>query len=252
MTLGYDHLNFVSSSGEFAYLNRSSELPLVRAGFNFRPDLTVGTEEGASFTTYDQQVLNNYENYSAGLYADWRLGSFIRVQPRAGYELYQFQRTSESAQIFDLTPSGTPVIVPVGESIQTQNLNAWYADLTVTHQVSEAIRYGLSAGHEIIGGIQADVIEDYYLRPNVNWKIIKGLDMSTSLFYEHGNQGTGNISGNLTETFDWYGGSIVLGHPLTKKLALNLNYRLTLRSSDIPSRDYSQNLVGLRFTYKLQ
>src|ERR1039458_4278145 len=44
LTLGYDHQNFLSSSGQFSYLDRSSELPLARAGFKLRPDLTVGVE----------------------------------------------------------------------------------------------------------------------------------------------------------------------------------------------------------------
>jgi hypothetical protein len=252
LTLGYDHQNFVASTGEFSYLNRSSELPLARAGFKFRPDLTVGVEGGASFASYDQNVLNDYQSYSAGLYADWKPGSYLEVKPRAGYAIYQFDETSESAQIFDLTSSGTPIVVPTGEVIQTANLNSWYADLTVSHQVSEAVSYFFSAGHEITAGIQSDVVEDYYFRPHITWRIIKDLGLNTSLFYEHGNQGEGNVTGNLTETFDWYGGTLALSYPLMKKLLVSLNYRLTLRSSDIPSRDYAQNVVGIKLSYQMQ
>src|SRR5208282_3116835 len=125
LTLGYDHQNFAFASGQFSYLDRSSELPLARAGFKFRPNVTVGVEGAAGFTTYDEKVLNDYQSYSAGLYADWKPDSFLHVVPRAGYVIDQFQHTSQSAQVFYF---GRPTLTE-SESIQTQDLNTWYADL---------------------------------------------------------------------------------------------------------------------------
>lgn len=252
LTLGYDHQNSMSAFGQFSYLNQSSDLLLARVGLRLRPDLTVGVEGTASFMTYDQAVLNNNQSYSAGVYADWSPGSYFHVQPRAGYVISQFQHTSESFAINHQIGSGLPIVLPAGESIQTADLSSWYADLTVSHQASKAVSYGFSAGHEIVPGIQADAVEDSYFRPNITWTIVKDLNLNTSLFYEHGNQGAGNVTGNLTETFDWYGGGLSFSYPLMKKLLLGLSYRLTLRSSTITSRDYAQNEVGLRLTYQAQ
>ena len=252
LTLGYDHQIFLSSSRLFSYLNQSSELPLARAGLRFSSQLTAGIEGTASFTSYDQYVLNKNQSYSAGVYADWRPGSFLQVQPRAGYAIYQFQHTSEAFEIYHLYGSGLSIIVPVGESIQTANLSTWYADLTVSHQASEAVSYSFNAGHEIRLGIQADLIEDWYVRPNITWKIVKDLNLNTSLYYQHGQEGAGNVTGNLTETYDWYGGGLNVSYPVMKKLLLTLNYRLTLRSSDIPDREYAQNIVGIKLTYQPQ
>jgi outer membrane protein assembly factor BamA len=252
LTLGYDHQNFISSSEQFSYLNRASELPLVRAGYQFDSRLTAGVEGGASFTSYDQEVLNDNSSYSAGVYADWKLGPYFEVQPRAGYTVYQFQHTSQPALVHSFSLSGAPIVALAGESIQTADLDAWYASLTLSHEVSKAVSYGLSAGHEIRLGIQSDVIEDWYFKPNISWNFIKDVTLNTSPFYEHGNQGGGNVSGNLTETYDWYGGEVTLSYPLMKKLMLSLNYRLTLRSSDIPDRDYAQNIVGIKLAYQPQ
>ena len=41
-------------------------------------------------------------------------------------------------------------------------------------------------------------------------------------------------------------------HFLTRKLAASLSYSHTWRTSDVPSREYSQNVVGIRLTYSLQ
>jgi hypothetical protein len=252
LTLGYDHQNSLATTGEFSYLNRFSELPLARAGFKFNPQLTAGLEGTAAFTTYSQAVLNDNQSYSAGLYADWKPGSFLEVEPRAGYTIYQFQHTSQSAQIFNYSLTGTPIIAPAGASIQTGDLGAWYADLTVSHEFSKVASYALSAGHEIRLGIQSDAVEDSYFRPNITWTIVKDLTLNTSFFYEHGNEGVGNIAGNLTETYDWYGGGLMLSYPLMKKLLLSLNYRLTARSSSLPSDEYAQNLVGIKLSYQSQ
>ena len=249
LTLGYDHANFVPSSGEFSYLEDSTELPMIRAGFRFTPALTAGLEATASFTSYNQQVLNNYNSYSIGPYADWQPGTYFHVQPRAGYVINQFQHTSESYAINHQLNSGLPIVLPTGESIQTADLGSWYADLTISHQVIDAVKYGLSVGRETQAGIQADAIEDWYVRPSVDLAIVKDLSLTASLPYEHGNQGVNNISGNLTETFDWFGGNLSASYPIMKKWLLSLDYRLTLRSSDANERGYTQNVVGIRLAY---
>jgi len=232
LSLGYDHQNVMSPAAEFQYQDHASELFTGRVGLRFNPRITAGVEATASFTAYNQTVLNDNKSYSVGIYADWQPGSYFRVQPRVGYTIFQFQSTSRS--------------------IQTSDLNSWYADLTVSHQFSEAVSYSLSAGHEVRLGIQSDAIEDSYFRPTIDWKIIKNLSLQTGLSYEHGDQGAGNVRGNLTETYDWFGGTLGLSHPLTDRLMLALNYRLTLRSSSIASREYAQNVVGLQLSYQTQ
>jgi hypothetical protein len=247
LTLGYDHANYLSLTKQYSYLNRSSELPVARAGFQFDSRLTAGIEGSASYTTYDQNVLNDNQSYSGGLYADWKPGPYFDVQPRAGYVVYELQHTSRS-----IPPHFYFGIPPTVESIQTSDVNTWYADLTVSHQATRAISYGLSGGHEIRPGIESDLIEDSYFRPSVNWTIIRDMTLNTSLFYEHGSQGAGNVSGNLSETYDWYGGALALSYPVMKNLLVSLNYRLTFRSSDIAEQEYAQNVAGIKFSYQWQ
>jgi hypothetical protein len=248
LTAGYDHQNYLSVAGQFDYLNHSSELPVVRAGLRLRPDLTAGVEATAGYTTYDQSVLNDNVSYSAGLYADWKPSSSLHVQPRAGLTIYQFQNTSQSAQVYYF---GSPPSSLADQSIRTSDVSSWYADLTVAHQITKAISYGFSAGHEIRLGIESDLVDDYYFRPNVNWTIFKDVSLNPSFFYEHGHQGFGNVTGNLVETYSWYGGGFTANYPLMKRLLLSLTYRFTVRSSDILTDSYTQNLVGLRLAYQL-
>ena len=200
-----------------------------RAGFRFHPRLTAGVEATGSFTAYDHPLLNDNTGYSIGLYGTWQPGNYFQLQPRAGFSAYQFDQTSRF--------------------IGTGNLNSWYADLTVNHEATKAITYSLSAGREVRLGVLSDAIEDWYCRPGVHWSIIKNVSLQTSFSYEHGKQGAANRFGNLTENYDWFGGNVGISYSFIKKLSLALNYRFTIRSSDTTSREYDQNVVGLRMTY---
>ena len=229
LSAGYDHQNVMSTSAEFDDTTHSSELFFVRSGLRVHPQVTVGLESTATLTKYDKNVLNNNDAYTVGAYTDLTPGSAMKVTARGGFSTYQFQQSSAS--------------------VQTSSQNSWYAGLNVRHQPVEWMAYSLEAGHEVPLGTQSDLTEDWYVRPNINWKFIRGIDFGTGFFYEHGKQGVGNIAGNLTENYDWYGGNLAVTHQLTSRLSVGLNYRLTLRSSDISNNEYTQNLVGLQMTY---
>jgi len=126
LTLGYDHQNVMSLSSQYNQINHASELIVARTGLQFNPRLTVGVEGTATFTAYDQAVLNDNQVYSAGIYGDWRPGSYFSVQPHVGYTIFESGQTSAS--------------------VKGGNLASWYANLTLAHQVTDFLSYSLSAG----------------------------------------------------------------------------------------------------------
>lgn len=231
-SLGYDHQIVKSTTPQFEQQDHSSESLVGRMGLRVYPGVTPGVEGTVSFTSYDQTVLNNNTAYSLGAYADWQPGPYLHLQARAGYSIFQFQHTSQS--------------------IQTGDLNSWYVGLTATHQLSDSVSYSLSAGHDIRLGIQSDAIEEYYFQPGINWSIIKNWTFQTFVSYQHGNQGQASLGGNSTETYDWISGGLGVSHAITARLTAALNYRLTWRSSNEASQEYTQNLVELQLTYRPQ
>jgi hypothetical protein len=232
LSMGYDHQNIIATSSQFADVNHASEMLFARASFQVHPKVTVGLESTASFTAYEQTILNNNDAYTVGSYVEFRPDAYFKFTARAGYAIYQFQNTSTN--------------------IQTSSQNSWYASINITHQPTDFVSYSLDAGHEIQLGVQSDLVEDWYVRPSITWKVINGLDILTSLSYEHGDQGVGSVGslpGNPNGTFDWFTGELSLQHPLTSRLTLSLDYRLTMRSSSTPDDGYTQNLIGLQLTY---
>jgi len=232
-TLGYDHYNFIASSSEYSYRDNGAELLSASAGFRFHPTVIAGLEANGSLTTYDEPVLNDNTGLSAGVYADWKVGHYLTVTARGGYTTFFFDQTSLTMRAVDQ--------------------NGWYLGLTLDHDISEAVSYSLSAGHELRLGISTDTIEDWYVRAYANWKIVKHLDFTTSLSYENGTQGSTTIQGSrYQEDYDWFHGKIGLRHPITKRIQASLDYRFTFRSSNLPLRGYTQNLIGFRLIYLLK
>jgi len=231
LTAGYDHVNFVSASSAFAYTDLATEAFSGKAGIRLNPHMTTGLEGSVAFTRYDQPVLNNNVGYNAGMYLDWQPGNLLEVRSRGGYTYYNFSQTSRV--------------------IQAMNQNAWYLNLDVTHHLNDALSYSLSAGHELRLGIEADTVDAWFVRPHVDWAFIKYWTLVASFSYENGKQADSTLLGTVAEHYEWAGIGLGLAHNLTSRLGLQLNYRLTLRSSNIALREYTQNLISFGLTYQL-
>lgn len=239
LSAGYDHQNVLSTSAQFKDVNHSSEMFFVRSGLQVHPQVKVGLEATAALTTYDQAQLNNNDAYTVGPYVEFRPSSVMQVTARGGYSTYQFQQSSAY--------------------IQTSSQDSWYASLSLSHQIMDSLFYSINAGRDQQLGTQYDLSQDWYVRPSVTWKFIKGFDLNTGFFYQHGKQGQGSTGSlplpgslNQEETYDWYGGDFAVQHALTSSFTLGLTYRLTIRTSNINNNDYTQNLVGLQLTYHPQ
>jgi hypothetical protein len=234
LSAGYDHENVLATSSQFDDVNHAAEMLFARATLQVHPKVTVGLESSADFTAYEQTALNNNDAYSVGPYVEFRPGDYFKLTVRGGYSINQFQNTSTN--------------------IQTANQDSWYGSVSLSHQPRASFNYSLDVGREVQSGAQSDLVEDWYVRPNITWKIIRGFDFNTSFSYEHGDQGVGSV-GSLPGTpngkFDWFAGELSLQHPLTSRLTVSLDYRLTVRASDTPNDGYTQNMVGLQITYHL-
>jgi hypothetical protein len=231
LSLDYDHRNFLSSSSGFEYLNLNSELILARASFLLGPVLTAGLESGASFTGYQQAVLNDNDSYSIGPFANWKPSTNLDLDGHVGYTSYYFFQTSHTVEAFDQY--------------------SVYGELTATHHITDQITYSVSAGHELRLGTEADAIKDWYLRVNGEWIVVHDLKFSPYVSLKSGKQGQANPQGTFVENFNWIATGFRLTEPVYKGLSVGLAYRLTLRGSSIPDRAYTQDFVGATVAYKI-
>jgi len=237
LSAGYGHLTWMSSTPQFDYLDRASELFNSRAAFSLNPALVAGLEGTGSLTAYDKRFLHDSLGYSAGVFAEWKLTGKLQVRSHVGYASYNFD-------------TGGPVSL-------AGNPSTYYFAVKLDHILNEYITHSIEGSREVRLGIYSDFEETYTLRHSTAWKIIRGVDLGTQLFYEHGTYPPSVFSppGSPTvvlpgETFDRVGAAISLSHQLMKKLSARVAYRFTMKNSDSNSRDYAQNSLTISLTYR--
>jgi hypothetical protein len=237
-TLGYDHQNTLATSAAFDQTDNATETGYARAGYKWNSKLTTGLEGTAAYTAYDQNLLNDNTSYSAGFYGTWNPDAYFQAALRGGYAIEQFEQTSTQ--------------------LQTSDLGSWYVDLNITHQIIKTVSYSIDAGHNIGLGVQSDATEYTYANASVNWNFIKGFSLQPNFSFQHGTSGLGSTplssstNHNLLtqeEIYDWYVAGLSLSYNVTKRFAVSCSYQFTGRSSSLPNRGYTQNIIGIQLSY---
>ena len=241
VTFGYDHYNFIATNSLFDYLDRNADILSASIGFTPTSTITVGLEGSVVDTYYDQNILNDSLTYSAGLFLESQLTSYLRVRIAGGYQNIDFDNN--------------------GIVNDMQDLNDFYANLLISHRVNSVLTHNLSLGHETQLGVNSNYVMLNYARHTATWNIVNHTLISTELFYEDADDSGGNglllpgviLLPNLNpfaaEHIHRYGGAITLGYQLTPHVTLGLRYQYTQKDSDQPLRDYRQNRIALDGTY---
>ena len=241
VTLGYDHYNFIAMNDRFDYLDRAAEIFSGTIGFTPSSNVTVGVEGNAVDTYYDKNVLNDSWDYSAGVFLETQVTSYLRIRVAGGYQWIDFDN--------------------VGIVNDAHDLSDYYANLLISHRVNSVFTHNLSIGHESQLGVNSNYVRLSYIRHTANWNIFYHTLLSTELFYEKADDSGGmgtlflpipgvpNINPFVAEHVHRYGGALTLGYQLTPHVTLGLRYQYTQKDSDQPLRDYRQNRVALDGTY---
>jgi opacity protein-like surface antigen len=240
-TLGYDHYNFISTTDRFEYLDRSAEMLNGSLAFTPSASMSIGVEAAAVWTTYDQNVLNDSDSFSAGLFLETQVTPNVKFRVAGGYQNIDFDN--------------------VGLVNDGHNVDDYYANALLSHRVNSVLTHSISAGHETQLGVNSNYIQLNYVRHTANWNILYHTLLSTELFYEDAEESGGVgpvlvpgpglplLNPFAAEDMTRYGGAITLGYQLTQHVTLGFRYQYIQKDSDLPLRDYSQNRVSLDGTY---
>jgi len=242
VTMGYDHYNYIATNSLFEYLDRSAEILNGSIGFTPNATMTVGLEAVLVDASYDQNVLNDSVTYSAGLFLETQLSSYVRLRVAGGYQNINFDNT--------------------GIVNDPNDLSDYYANILLSHRVNSVLTHSISAGHETQLGVNSNYVTLNYVRWTANWNILYHTLLSTEFFYEDAEDsggagplitplGPGGFLFNpfVAEHIERFGGALTLAYQLTPHVTLGLRYQYTQKDSDLPLRDYVQNRVSIDGTY---
>ncbi len=229
VTLGYDHYTYVSTTSDFDYLDRNAEELSLSAYFTISSTTGAGLEATYVKTYYDQNILNDSNTFTAGVFVETQLTNYLKLRVASGYQTVSFD---DSGLVRDF-----------------HDLRDYYANALISHRVNSVLTHSIAIGHETQLGVNSNFITLNYIRHTATWNLIYHTLLSTELFYEDADDSGGEVFPFVAEHIHRYGGAITIGYQLTKHITLGARYQYTQKDSDQPLRDYRQNRISFDGTY---
>jgi len=217
---GYDHVNYIALSGNNGQPDGESELLSCSAGYALKPQMITGIELGGGLIHYTgtNAFFIDAKQWNVGVFFQTPISEYLRFRGSAGYTDYAPEKSPDSTGV--------------------------YAQIDIQHRVNQFVDYSLTGGRSISFAFYGGSVDLAYARLLANWKIMRKVSIGTSVNYDHGSQiGIGG------ETFDRYGAGITLSRNLTSKLSATLGDQFYWRTSNIPTREYANNIISLNFNY---
>lgn len=223
LTVGYDH-DWVSYPGsQFEASAHNSDFLYGQAAIT-NSSITFGGEAGTGLTYYDQDILSDNVQASAGGYIQGPLTEHFSFRASAGLASYFFSSGAAGTNISDVVD--------------------YYANLSLNHRINPWLSHSLSGGHRFQETADVDLLEVYYVYYDVGFDAIHKLPVTLRLIYEHGKG-----YGGANETLDRYGVSFKVKYELTQKLTGVAEYDFTDKNSSVTANSYTQNQVTLQLVY---
>jgi hypothetical protein len=226
ITASYDHETFQSSTADFEYLNRSSELMTGSAGLLLGDHFKVGPEIRASWNDYDSETtLNDNWRTKVGPFMEAQLPWNITLRAGGGNDSAAFDHAGAAS-----------------------DLETYYAYGTAS-QETRVFKHSLSAGRESSLGDNANNLEDIYVRYAISTPIMEhvdlGADGAVHIDKEYGG------AGGFSEDYTYYVAGLRAGYQLHKYWRADVGYEYLLKDSNLPERTFHRNQVTVGLTFSL-
>lgn len=252
-TFGYDHYTFIATNDDFDYLDRNADALMASLSVAVTSTTGVGVEGNYVFSRYDEDLLNDSNTYSAGVFVETQLTSYVKLRLAGGYQHISFDGDDVILGPFPTGFFDELGNIPAGGTVNGNflafedqgDLNDYYLNLLISHRINATFTHRLSAGHESQLGVNSNYIRLNYVRHTATWNIINKTLLSTELFFEDAEDSGGFIDEELQR----FGGALTVGYQLTRHVTLGARYQYTQKDSDVDFRDYKQNRVSLDGTY---
>jgi len=223
LSVGYDHENFISTTDQFEYLNRASELMSASASLVLAEKTKAGVEGQASWNDYSTEaVLNDHWRATAGPFAEIGLGGGISLRAGGGYATAKYQGAATDS-----------------------DYKTYYAYGRI-RQETRHFTHSVTAGRETVLGDNANNLRNTYVRYSISTPIVAHTEIGVSFSANFAKE----FGGAFREEFTYYRPGAHLGYQFAKYWRTDLSYEYFLKDSDLPLRDFKRNRVSWDVTFQ--
>ncbi|WP_395744127.1 outer membrane beta-barrel protein [Prosthecobacter sp.] len=274
-SLAVNYTNTLSEALGSSNSQFSRTMNSLHASLTYSPTATwiLGTEGGVSFLNYVKPVLNDAVLFNWGAFVSVPLGKSTVVKLSGGIQVFDFDN---------------PTVGPPSGPGDTNDLNSYYYNFSITNQLNARFSHTLTVGHESSINLASNFITADFINYGVSMVAWKGGRFSVSGYYENSKPslvdptfaGTGykltqfgvdlyythqlstklragagyhfgraDYIGVVGRDADQNGFSFDLNYTLTAKAGLNLGYRYFITNYKQSTGDSTQTRVILGFNY---
>jgi hypothetical protein len=224
LTGSYDHENFISTTEQFKYLDRASELFGLTANYLLGDRTKTGLEGIGSYNNFDTETtLNDNWRGRIGPFVQAKLPQGIVARAGGGYELARFDNTAGPGNDF-----------------------SHYYVYGRLAQETKWFTHSLGAGHETLPGDNANNLRNTYVRYSIVTEVIRNISL----------EGYGSVNfsrefgGSFEEKFNNYVAGCRLDYQFHKYWRAGLGYEFFYKDSEFSDRTYHRNLVSADVTFR--
>lgn len=249
LTGGYDYLIERYTGTNFSDNDRDSNLLRFSAAFLFNETTTAGLQGSFTYSTYGGAQDIEQIAMTAGPFAQFQISPYTRFLLAAGVQTFTGTRpvfrTVSNEQ--DLSPiqQGRLEELTVIRTTETTNDLGYYWTAGIFNRLNASYSHSLTAGHERQLGLGVNYVDIDYIRYEGTWAMNRQIAVGITGGFEHYKESQGFPA----EELDRWNFGLALGYQLTQRLRAGVRYSHYTKESDLPFRDYTQNVVVLSFSY---
>lgn len=187
--------------------------------------ITVGLSGNYSIYSYLERVQNDGTGYSIAPTIEWQLMDNLSLEASAGYGQSDFDRT--------------------GTIQDNSGFSGITYDLAVRHQLNKRMNHSLTVSRGADPGLGSNFTDRFMLGYNFSAQISRVLRPYAGFSYE-----SASMSGDNGEDADLFRVSVGVGYPVLRRATLGLNYNISWRVAEDPTREYTENRVSLIASYR--
>ena len=227
----YNHNNLFSLSSEKNTTDGATDSFLASLSKKLGESLGVGIQGGGDVTTYENELLNNGISYHVGLFANYRLSSYLQVEGGFGFQGGNYD-------------SG-------GSNEDASSLGTYYANLSISNNLNTRLSHSISLGREAQRGAFSNFTVNNYIRYQAVWDVLHDVSLNTWASFEDIDES----GGIFAQHFRYFTLGASCSLRVTSRISLSLTYAFTKRiASNDPEvqgsfLDFSENRVSLRLSY---
>ena len=231
MSFRYDHSNAISLTSDKSTSDGSTDSFLASLSCTLSESLGIGVETGTEKKAYEGSLLNNGSTYHIGPFVDYKVSRYTRVQASAGYQIGDYGNN--------------------GNNEDASSLGGYYTNISIANELNSRLRHSLTFGHESQPGSISNYAINNYVRYQLNWDLVRGVNLGATASFEDIDES----GGLFAEHFRNYSFGVYCGFMVTKHINISLLYAYAKRSALSESKsqgdplDYAENRISLHLGY---